>query len=98
MLIGEYGVAVPTPDPRVRLAESGRHAWLLGVMCHDVLWDIFLVHTRSERSRMDEHMLDLIRAELARRHHPLELEPVCTRCLRPDHEHDEVFMTCPDPE
>lgn len=99
MIVGERGVVVPEPNFRVVLARGGPSAALLPRLCDDIVWDIFSAYDREQQARpthLGAHMLDTLRAELARRHHPTESEQICSRCLCAFSEHDEVFQTCPD--
>lgn len=99
MLIGEACVSVPDPQPMVVLARGGRNAGLLARLHEDVVWDILAAYTREQRERpttLGAQMLDIVRADLHRRHAPDEPEQVCARCLCVFSEHDEVNQSCPD--
>lgn len=95
MLIGQRCIPVPEPDPRVASARSPAQAGLLRNLHDDVLWDVLAAHTREPRTATDCHVLDVIRAEFARRHRPVELEGVCSKCLYALEHHDEFDSACP---
>lgn len=101
VLTCEGAVYVPDPNPMVVVARGSVTVRLLPRLCDDIVWDIFTAYDREQcayPTKMGAHMLDEIRAELARRHMPNEPEPVCSRCLCTWSEHDEIDERCPDDE
>lgn len=97
----EGAVYAPDPNPMVVLARGGRQAAFLARLCDDVVWDIFVAYEREEKVRptkVGAAMLDVVRAELHRRHAPAEPEIVCSRCLCAIDDHDDFDLRCPDDE
>lgn len=98
---GEGAVWVPDPNPMVVLARGGSTAGLLPRLCEDLVFDVLVACTREQQehpTRTGAHMLDVVRADLHRRHAPAEPQDVCRRCLCAWDEHDEVDQACPDDE
>lgn len=94
-------VNVPDANPMVVLARGGSTASLLPRLCEDLVFDILVAYTREQQQRptnVGALLLDVVRADLHRRHAPAEPQDVCRRCLCAWDEHDEVDQTCPDDE
>lgn len=98
MLIGERGVVVPPANPMVVLAQATRRAGFFARLSDDVLWDVFEAFSAHQHTQSDAWELDAVRAELHRRHAPVEPDPLCVRCLCSIEDHDDFDMRCPDDE